>query len=149
MREIFPIVGLAVTIAIAGVMTVKLRAQAVAEVSFSSAMTAEVVDAQGQTLLRGQFGAPARDEDDKEEMERLARLEPAGADTDAAGEAELELSGTAGTAAREVEFTARHVQPGAVFTLTIDGRTLGTARANAQGEIDFERHLPAAGAAGQ
>ena len=77
---------------------------------YTNAVFAEVRDAQGLIVLRGQFALADEEDDD---IERKATLEPTGVDADAAGEAEVEF------AAQEVEFAARNLQAGATFTFVI------------------------------
>ena len=61
---------------------------------YTNASVAEVRDAQGQIVLRGQF-AVAEEEDD--DIERKVALEQTGVDADAAGEAEVEFAKAAPT----------------------------------------------------
>ena len=89
-RQIFPVTGLLATFAIAVYMLVQLQAQDIAPAGdYSNAAVAEVRDAQGQVVLRGQFVAVDEDDDD---IERKATLEATGVDADAAGTAEVEAS---------------------------------------------------------
>jgi hypothetical protein len=133
-RQIIPIAGLFATLAMAVYMLVQLNGQPAAAGDFSNAMVAEVRDAQGQTILRGQF-AVSPDEDD--DVERKARLEPTGVDTDAAGEAEVEFARNA-PAEQEVEFTVRNLQAGSTVTFLIDGQAIGQAAVNGRGRAELE-----------
>ena len=117
-------------------MTVRVGGQEAAPINgdFSNAATAEVRDSQGQVLLRGTFGPAAKDGDD---LERKASLSAAGSDPDAQGEAEIEYT-AGGQDRQELEFSIRNVQPGATYTLLIDGQTTIPATANASGEAEAE-----------
>jgi hypothetical protein len=143
-RQIVPVAGLLATIGIAGYMVVRLDGQAaVTTGDFSSAVSAEVRDAQGQPLLRGLFVLAEEDDDD---IERKATLEPAGADADAAGDAEVEFS--RGTPAdQEIEFSVRNVEPGAALTFVIDGTQVAAATADQRGRAEVELDVATAGAA--
>ena len=141
--QVIPAVGLLCTVAVVGYMVVQLNAQSTAPSGdLTQASIAEVRDAQGQVVLRGQF-AVAEEEDD--DIERKATLAQTGVDADAAGEAEVEFAKAAPTV-QEVEFAARNLQPGATFTFVIDGQDLGTATADRGGkaEIELEVRLPGA-----
>jgi hypothetical protein len=126
--------GLLSTIAVVGYMVVQLSAQSGVTGDFTNAMVAEVRDAQGQVVLRGQFAAVDEDDDD---TERKAALAPAGSDTDASGDAEVEFAKNA-PAEQEVEFSIRNVQPGVMFTFVIDGNTVATATSNSRGRAEVE-----------
>jgi hypothetical protein len=58
--------------------------------------------------LRGHFAAANEQDDD---IERKAALQPTGADTDATGEAEVELAKSAPTQ-QEIEFSVRNLAAG-------------------------------------
>ena len=141
--QVIPVAGLLCTVAVVAYMVVQLNAQSSAPTGdFTQASVAEVRDAQGQIVLRGQF-AVAEEEDD--DIERKAALQQTGVDADAAGEAEVEFAKAAPTV-QEVEFAARNLQPGATFTFVIDGQDLATATADRSGnaEIELEVRLPGA-----
>jgi hypothetical protein len=143
--QVIPVVGLLCTVAVAGYMVVQLNGQATPLTGdYTNASVAEVRDAQGQIVLRGQF-AVAEEEDD--DIERKAALEQTGVDADAVGEAEVEFAKAAPTV-QEVEFTARKLQPGATFTFLIDGHDVATATADRRGnaEVEVEVRLPGASA---
>ena len=66
-RQAIPIVGLLATIAAAAYMVVQLNGQERAPAGdFTNAATAEVRDAQGQVVLRGQFAVVDEQDDDIE-----------------------------------------------------------------------------------
>lgn len=140
-RQLIPIVGLIVTMAVAVYMVVQLNGQEAPPAGdFSNAATAEVRDAQGQVVLRGQFALADEDDDD---IERKATLQATGADADANGEAEVEFA-KAAPAKQEIEFSVRNVQAGAVYTFVIDGVDVATATADKRGraEVDLDIRLP-------
>lgn len=144
--QLIPVVGLLCTAAGVAYMVVQLNGQATAPTgNFTNASVAEVRDAQGQIVLRGQF-AVAEEEDD--DIERKATLEQTGIDADAAGEAEVEFAKAAPTV-QEVEFAVRNLPPGATFTFVIDGHDVATAKTDRGGnaEIELEVRLPGAPAA--
>ena len=134
-RQVIPVIGLAGTIAASAYMVVHLNGQT-ASVSgdFTKAASAEVRDAQGQVVLRGQFQQVDEDDDD---IERKAPLAPAGADADAAGEAEVEFAKNA-PADQEVEFSVRNLAPGTVLTFAIDGVDVATATVDSRGRAEVE-----------
>ena len=143
--QVLPVAGLLCTVAVVAYMAVQLNGQTTAPTGdFTNASVAEVRDAQGQVVLRGQF-AVAEEEDD--DIERKATLEQAGGDADAAREAEVEFAKTAPTV-QEVEFATRNLQPGATFTFVIDGHDVATATADRRGnaEVELEVRLPGAAA---
>ena len=131
-RQWLPATGLFATMVYAIYMVAQLNAQAPGD--FSKASVAEVVDAQGVVILRGQFMPVDEDDDD---IERKATLAPTGSDTDAAGEAEVEIA-KAAPATQEIEFSIRNVQPGAMFTFVIDGQTVQTATSDRRGRAEVE-----------
>lgn len=125
--------GLAATIAVAICAVIQLNGQQAATGDFANAMTAEVRDAQGQIVLRGEFVV----EEDDEGTEREARLEPTGIDADASGEAAVEVSGRV-PARQEIEFSARNLDAGATFTFLIDGTDVATATTDQNGRVKVE-----------
>ena len=134
-RQLIPAAGLLGTIAIAVYMVIQLNAQTSTPAhDYRNATMAEVRDAQGQVVLRGQFVQSDEQDDD---IERKATLEPTGVDGDAAGEAEVEFS-TGTPAEQELEFSIRNVQPGAVFVFAIDGHEVTTATADRRGRVELE-----------
>ena len=141
--HVIPVVGLLCAVAVVGYMVVQLNGQSAAPTGdFTNASVAEVRDAQGQIVLRGQF-AVAEEEDD--DVERKAVLEQTGVDADAAGEAEVEFAKSAPTV-QEVEFAARNLQPGATFTFVIDGHDVATATADRGGNAEVELEVRLSGA---
>ena len=140
-RQLIPIAGLLLTMAGAVYMVVQLNGQETVQTgTFTNAATAEVRDAQGQVVLRGPFVQADEDDDD---IERKAQLEPTGVDADAAGDAEVEFS-KAAAAKQEVEFSVRNLQPGAAFTFVIDGVEVATATADRRGraEVELDVQMP-------
>ena len=128
-RQIIPIAGLVATMAATVYMVVQLHGQTRLSGDFSNAAVAEVQDAQGQTVLRGQFAVD--DEQDDDDMEREARLTAAGSDSDAHGEAEIEVARDGG--AQEIEFSVSNLAPGTQLTFLIDGQAVGQATADRSG----------------
>jgi hypothetical protein len=140
-RQIFPAAGLVATVAVAVYMVVQLNGQTPAAAGdFTNAAAAEVRDGNGQTVLSGQFQATDEDDDD---VERKAVLAPAGADTDAAGEAEVEFSKDA-PANQEVEFSISNVAANTAFTFVIDGTVVATATSDDRGraEVELDIRMP-------
>jgi hypothetical protein len=141
-RQTIPKVALALVVG--GGLAAALGAQIVAPpqqeaVDFTTAVLAEVRNAQGQVILSGKFVAVAEDDDD---IERKAALKSTGIDTDAVGEAEVEVDRAGNPRRQEVEFAISNVQPGAVFTFVIDGKIFATATADARGRAEHERDVP-------
>lgn len=134
-RQIIPITGLVATFAMSAYMVTQLSGQAAQPIGdFRTAAIAEVHDAQGQPLLRGEFMAVDEEDDD---VERKARLAPNGSDADASGEAEIEFA-TVAPSQQEVEFSVRNLQPGTMVTLLIDGQTIGQATVDRRGRAEVE-----------
>jgi hypothetical protein len=134
-RQLIPVGGLLATMAMAGYMVAQLHAQTTAVTAdFTNATVAEVRDSQGQVLLRGSF--VTADEDDND-VERHATLEPTGIDADARGQAEVEFAKTS-PSSQEVEFSVSQLQPGATVTFVIDGTDVATAVIDRQGEAEIE-----------
>ena len=134
-RRTVSILGLAGTIAAGTYMVVQLDGQEKALVGdFTNAAIAEVRDAQGQVALRGQFVLADEEDDD---VEKKATLEPTGIDVDAAGEAEVEFA-KAAPAQQEIEFSVRNLEAGASLTFVIDGVDIGTATADRRGRAEVE-----------
>ena len=144
-RQIIPIAGLAGTLALAVYMVMRLHAQTtVPAADFTNAAIAEVEDSQGQIVLRGQFAVA--DEQDDDDVERKAALQPAGTETDAAGEAEVEFAKSA-PAQQEVEFSVRNLAAGTSVTFLIDGQVIGQALVDRRGRAELEVDVPMRGAA--
>jgi hypothetical protein len=134
-RQWIPAGGLLATVAAAAYAVVQLSAQAQPPTGdFTNASTAFVRDAQGQTVLQGQFMAPVEEDGG---LERRAMLAPAGSDADAAGEAEVEFART-GATKQEVEFTVRNLQPDATFVFAIDGTDVASAKTDRRGRAEVE-----------
>jgi hypothetical protein len=144
-RQIIPIAGLVATVAFAVYMVMQLHAQkAVPATDFTHAAIAEVHDAQGQIVLKGQFATA--DEPDEDDVERKAALQPAGTDADAAGEAEVEFVKSA-PALQEIEFSVRNLAAGTSVTFLIDGQVVGQASVDRRGRAELEVDVPIPGAA--
>jgi hypothetical protein len=140
-RQAIPIVGFLATSAVAVYMVVQLSGQEARPTGdFTNAATAEVRDAQGQVVLRGQLLLIDEEDDD---IERRAVLEPTGVDADAAGEAEVEFAKEAPTT-QEIEFSVRNLQAGAAFTFVLDGIDVAAATSDRRGraDVEFEVQLP-------
>ena len=143
-RQLIPLAGLAVTMAVVAYTVIQLGAQVPTVTGdFSNAAVAEARDSQGQVVLRGQFVVEDEDDDD---VERKAELKPTGVDADATGEAEVEFDADRPATTQEIEFTIRNVQPGAVFTFVIDGQDVTTGTANDRGTVEAELEVKRAGA---
>jgi hypothetical protein len=141
-RQAISLIGLAATIAAAVYMVVQLNGQERGPSgNFTSAATAEVRDAQGQVVLRGPFVLADEEDDD---IERKATLQPTEVDPDAAGEAEVEFAKAAATK-QEIEFSVRNLQAGAVLTFVIDGVDLATATVDQRGRAELELDVPLPG----
>ena len=133
-RPWIPLIGLVATVFAAIYIVARLNAQTAATGDYSNAAVAEVRDAQGQIILRGQFVPVDEDDDD---VERKATLQPTGVDADALGEAEVEFDENS-PANQEIEFSIRNVESGATFTFVIDGRDVATATADSRGRAETE-----------
>jgi hypothetical protein len=134
-RQWIPLGGLAATIAAAAYMVVQLNAQSPAPTGdFTNAATASVRNAQGQTVLQGQFLPPVEEDGG---FERRATLAATGVDADASGEAEVEFAKTAPTE-QEVEFSVTNLPARATFTFVIDGTDVATATTDRRGRAEIE-----------
>lgn len=105
---------------------------------FRNAAVAEVHDAQGQVLLRGQF-API-DADDKGEVERHAKLGAIAAGLTATGEAEVEYQADKPNE-QEVEISVTGLAPGTAVAFVIDGQQITTGTADKRGRFEFEQKV--------
>jgi hypothetical protein len=134
-RQLIPIAGLVATFAMSAYMVIQLSAQTASPAGdFRNAAMAEVHNAQGQPILRGQFSAVDEEDDD---VERKARLESSGTDADATGEAEIEFPRN-DPARQEIEFSVQKLEPGTALTFLIDGQTIGQATVDRQGRAEIE-----------
>jgi plastocyanin len=135
-RQWIPLGGLLATMAIVIYTVIQIHAQETGAVTgdFTNAAIAEVRDAKGQVILRGNF-APVEEADD--DIERKAVLASTGVDADAKGEAEVEFAKAAPTE-QEIEFEARNLEPGSRVTFVIDGRDVATVVADKDGVAEFE-----------
>lgn len=141
-RQAITVGGLVATLAAAVYMVVQLNGQErIPAGNFTNAATAEVRDAQGQVVLRGQFVLGDEEDDD---TERKATLQPTGVDADAAGDAEVEFANAAPTT-QEIEFSVRNLQAGVAFTFVIDGVDVATATADGRGRAEVELDVPLPG----
>lgn len=144
-RQIIPIAGLVGSAGLAVYMVTQLHAQATQPAGdFTNAAVAEVQDGQGQLVLRGQFAVAAEQDDD--DVERKAALQPTGNDADAAGEAEVEFSKSA-PAQQEIEFSVRNLAAGTSVTFLIDGQVIGQASVDRRGRAELEIDVRMPGAA--
>jgi hypothetical protein len=143
LRQLIPRTVLPVVIIVAAAVVIQLDGQVTTTSDFTNPATAEVRDASGQVVLRGQFEAQQEDDDD---IERKARLTATGIDADAAGEAEVEFA-KAEPAIQEIEFSARNLTANAAFTFVIDGRDIGTATSDRRGRVELELNVGTSGAA--
>jgi hypothetical protein len=139
--QIIPVAGLAATLGLAAYMVTQLHAQqaTVSAGDFTNAAIAEVYDGQGQVVLRGQFALSDEDDDD---IERKAALRPAGADSDAAGEAEVEFAKST-PVQQEIEFSVRNLGAGTVVRFVIDNQVVGEATVDRRGRAKLDIDLPA------
>jgi hypothetical protein len=134
-RQWIPLVGLLATIAFAAYAVVQLSGQTQPPTGdFTNASTAFVRDAQGQTVLQGQFMSPVEEDGG---LERRAALSPTGIYAGAAGEAEVEFAKT-GATTQEVEFTVRSLPPDTTFVFGIDGTDIASTRTDKKGRADVE-----------
>ena len=130
-----PIGGLLATIAAASYGVVPLHGQTPPLTGdFTKATTVQVKNAQGQIVLQGDLQAPV-DEDGG--LERRATLAATGVDTDATGDAEIEL-GKAGSRQQEVEFEVRNVDANTTLTFVIDGVDVASATSDRRGRAGVE-----------
>jgi hypothetical protein len=139
-RQWIPVAGLLAIVAVAIYRVARMDAQSAVTGDFANAAVAEVRDEQGQVILRGQF---VESNDDADDVERKAVLEPAGNDADAGGEAEVEISATAGK--QELEFSVWNVQAGSPVTFVIDGQAVATATADSRGRAEAELEVTVPG----
>lgn len=139
-HQLIPFGTLVAGAAVASIV-VTLEGQTPAPVGdFRNATVAQVRDAQGQVVLQGHFAMPVEEDGG---LERLAILAPAGADTDAKGEAELEFT-SATPIEQEVEFSVQNLAPAARFVFVIDGIEVATATTdrNGRAEVELDIRMP-------
>jgi len=130
------VAGALATIVMAAFVATQLYAQDAPEVraDLRNAAAAEVRDAQGIVLLKGEFVAVDEDDDD---VERKAALKATPSSGGASGEAEVEFPKT-GVVEQEVEFSAKGLTRGAKYSFVIDGKVIGTAPSRNDGSIELE-----------
>jgi len=134
-RQIIPIAGLVATFAMSAYMVTQLSGQTAPPIGdFRTAAIAEVHDAQGQPLLRGEFMAVDEEDDD---VERKAVLAPIGGNAKARGEAEIEFAKVT-PGQQEIEFSVRNLEPNTMVTLLVDGHTIGQATVDRRGRAEVE-----------
>lgn len=145
-RQVIPIAGLLITMAIATYMVVQMHGQSQALTGdFTSAAVAEVRDAQGRVVLRGTFAVTDEADDD---IERRAVLAAEGGGTGGGrGEAEVEVSRN-DRSKQEVEFSVHDMPASVPLSFSIDGVQVGTATTDDRGraEIELDVTMPGAGA---
>ncbi len=96
----------------------------------------EIRDAGGQAVLSGSFTMTTKPNRD---VEGEATLAPAGADSDAAGRAEIEVSTKrGGRVEKELEVEVRNLAPGASFGLFVDGQQAATFTTSPRGAAELE-----------
>jgi hypothetical protein len=120
-----------------------LGAQSVAlpaDVELSNASTVEVKDSNGTVVLSGHFVEVPEDDDD---LERKAELKGSGANANARGQAEVEVSKTDNRLDQEVEVSVSNLNPGASYSVFVDGKQLGTFQTNKNGSGELELNTPA------
>ena len=138
-RQWIPLGGLLATMAIVIYTVVQIHAQETGAVTgnFTNAALAEVRDAKGQVILRGDF-VPVEEADD--DIERKAVLTATGVDADAKGEAEIEFAKAAPTE-QEIEFEVTNIEPGSRVTFVVDGVDIATVVAGKDGVAEFEADI--------
>jgi hypothetical protein len=142
-RQAVPIAVILAVVAITAYAVARFKGQeAIASADFRNAATAEIRDSTGKVVLRGMFMLVEEEDDD---IERKAALAPA-TGGEVMGEAEVEFA-TEMPADQEVEFAARGLTAGAVYTLVVDGREVATLAADRRGRIAIEIEIPLPGAA--
>jgi len=96
----------------------------------------EIRDAGGQVVLNGSFTMTTKPNRD---VEGEATLAPTGADADAAGKAEVEVSTKRdGGVEKELEVEVRNLAPGASFGVFVDGRQAATFTTSPRGAAELE-----------
>ena len=135
--QLLSLAGLIAIIAATSIFVVQLSGEQASPITgdFRNAVVAEVHDGQGHVLLRGSF-APV-DADDEGEVERLAPLKPASPEVKGSGEAEVEYQ-TDTPNEQEVEFTVSGLTEGTEVSFVIDGKRVGTAKADRRGRVSVE-----------
>jgi hypothetical protein len=139
-RKLISFGGLIAMAAAASIVALNSQTPAPAG-DFRNAAIAQVRDAQGQVVLQGQFAPPVEEDGG---LERVAMLAAAGADTDAAGEAEVEYTTTA-PIEQEIEFSVKNLAPATAFTFAIDGTDVATATTDRNGRAEVELTVPMPG----
>ena len=136
-RKTTAAIGGVLAAAITVVAVVQAGSNPAAQISgdLKNAAVAEVHDAQGQVLLRGNF-VPV-DADDRGEVERLATLAAIAPGVTGSGEAEVEYQ-VDDPAVQEVELMLSGMTPGMDVVLVIDGARITPAKADGKGRVDVE-----------
>jgi hypothetical protein len=142
-RKALPIAVIVAAIAITAYVVARFdaRESAIASADFRNAVTAEIRNPLDETVLRGTFMLVEEEDDDIERKAALAAT-PGG---EVVGEAEVEFA-TEMAAVQEVEFAARNLIAGEMYTLVVDGREVATVAADPRGRIAIELNVPLPGA---
>jgi hypothetical protein len=141
-RKAVPAAVIVAVIAVTGYVVARFNGQErVQSADFRNAATAEVRDSAGKVVLHGTFKLVEEEDDD---IERKAALAPM-TGGEVMGEAEVEFA-TELPAEQEVEFAARGLTAGAMYTLVVDGREVASVAANPRGRIAIELSVPLPGA---
>ena len=141
-RKAAPIAVIVAVIAVTGYAVARFNGQqAIPSADFRNASTAEIRDSTGKVVLRGTFMLVEEEDDDIERKAALA----ATTGGEVMGEAEVEFA-TEMPADQEVEFAARGLTVGAMYTLVVDGREVASVAADPRGRIAIELEIPLPGA---
>src|SRR5688572_13074761 len=125
-RKAVPIAVIVAVVAVTAYAVARFNGrEAIQSADFRNAATAEIRDSTGKVVLRGEFKLVEEEDDD---IERKAALAPT-TGGEVMGEAEVEYA-TEMPAEQEVEFAARGLTPGSVYTLVVDRREVTTVTAD-------------------
>jgi len=141
-KMILPVVGMfllfgAVTLVIVGSQNKELKQPLPASLDNLAAIKlVEIRDAGGQVVLSGSFTMTTTK--DNGDIEEEAPLKATAVDSNAEGKAEVEVSTKKGTVEKELEIDVPKLNPGATFSLFVDGQQITAFSTNQQGNAELE-----------
>lgn len=141
-KMLIPVLGMVMVLGYAAIKVVSSEADEIERMlppsitNLASANTVEIKDGSGQVVLSGNFV----DSDAKpDEVEKKAVLSGAGANTNATGKAEIEISKMKnGVTEQELEVEVSRLTAMAAFSLFVDGQEVGTFTTDAKGGAEIE-----------
>lgn len=140
-KTVLPIIGMAILIVIAAIAVATGDADEVKHplpatlTNLVDVKMVEIKDSSDQVILSGSFSAPTQTGG---ELERKAALTSAGVDSDASGQAEIEVATKNGVTEQELDLEVNNLAAGASFRLFVDGQEITAFTTSPQGDAELE-----------